>query len=63
MKGKTIIVIAHKLSTIKNADKIIVFRDGKISESGKHQELLSNKSTYSTLWNKYIEAQKWSYYE
>ena len=50
-KERTTIVIAHRLSTVKNADNIIVIDKGKIIESGKHQVLLNNKNVYSDLWN------------
>ncbi len=51
MKGKTSFVIAHRLSTVKNADCILVIKDGMISESGTHDELLSLGGFYSTLYN------------
>ncbi|OHT13464.1 ABC transporter family protein [Tritrichomonas foetus] len=47
--GKTAIIVAHRLATVKNADKILVFKAGKIIESGKHEELLSKNSYYSDL--------------
>jgi ABC-type multidrug transport system fused ATPase/permease subunit len=47
---KTTIVIAHRLSTIMHADKIIVFDEGKIVETGTHDELMSNKGIYAMLW-------------
>ncbi|PIA58603.1 hypothetical protein AQUCO_00500501v1 [Aquilegia coerulea] len=50
MVGRTTVVVAHRLSTIKNADTIAVFQDGKIVETGTHEELLSDpKSAYSLL--------------
>ena len=49
-KKKTVIMIAHTLSIIKNADKILVVSDGKILEEGKHQELLYNKEKYYKMW-------------
>ncbi len=47
---KTIILIAHRLSTVKNADKIIVLEKGKVTEEGTHQELLSKEGKYYHLW-------------
>jgi ABC-type bacteriocin transporter len=52
---KTIIIIAHRLSTIKNADKIIVLENGNLVEEGTHEEILSNNSAYSRLWNQQFE--------
>ena len=49
--GRTVIVIAHRLKTIKNADNIIVLEEGRIAEQGKHQELLDNKGLFAKLWN------------
>ena len=49
--GRTVIVIAHRLKTIKNADNIIVLEEGRIAEQSKHQELLDNKGLYAKLWN------------
>ncbi|KAK9469166.1 P-loop containing nucleoside triphosphate hydrolase protein [Lipomyces arxii] len=48
-KGRTTIAVAHRLSTIQNADVIFVFENGKVLESGTHQELLKNKSKYYDL--------------
>ena len=48
---KIILIVAHRLSTIKKADKILVLNSGKISEYGKHQELLRKEGLYSQLWN------------
>lgn len=54
MKNKTTIVVAHRLSTIMDSDIILVVKDGKIEEIGKHHELLSNKGFYYKLY----ESQK-----
>ncbi|MFD2288407.1 ATP-binding cassette domain-containing protein [Pedobacter petrophilus] len=51
MAGKTSILIAHRISTIKNADKILVLDDGKIIEQGTHSELLSLNKRYTELYN------------
>lgn len=49
--GRTVIVIAHRLKTIKNADNIVVFENGSIVEQGRHQQLLDNNGLYARLWN------------
>ncbi|MEK7471470.1 MAG: ABC transporter ATP-binding protein [Patescibacteria group bacterium] len=51
MKGKTTIVIAHRLSTVQKMDRIIVLNKGKIAEEGTHKELLEKKGIYADLWN------------
>ena len=55
LKGKTAIIIAHRLYTIKNADNIVVMNKGRIIEQGTHKELLQNKSEYWHLWNLYSD--------
>lgn len=50
-KGRTTIVVAHRLSTIKNADEIAVIADGKVIEQGKHSELINKNGLYSELYN------------
>ena len=50
MRGKTTIVIAHRLSTLRNMDRIIVIKNGKIIESGSHKELLECKGAFCSLW-------------
>nr|WP_320037788.1 peptidase domain-containing ABC transporter [uncultured Bacteroides sp.] len=49
--GKTIIVIAHRLSTVRNADKIVVLNKGCVAETGTHKELCETNGIYSKLWN------------
>ena len=51
MEGKTSFVVAHRLSTIKEADVILVMKDGNIIEQGKHDDLLKQGGFYSTLYN------------
>ena len=48
--GRTTIIIAHRLSTVRNADKIYVLDQGRIAESGTHEQLLSQSGIYSSLW-------------
>ncbi|MDO5089821.1 MAG: ATP-binding cassette domain-containing protein, partial [Leptotrichiaceae bacterium] len=55
LKGKTALIIAHRLYTIKNADNIVYMNKGKIIEQGTHEELLKNNSAYYHLWSKYNE--------
>lgn len=54
MKGRTSILIAHRISTIKNADKIIVLDDGKIVEQGTHEALMEQKGSYYELYEKQL---------
>lgn len=55
MKGRTCFVIAHRLSTVKNADRIVVMQDGAITEQGSHDELMSMGGFYSRLYNSQFE--------
>lgn len=58
-QDKTVIMIAHRLSTVVNADKIIVLKDGKIIEEGRHEELLNKHGLYHKMWNDYKQSVKW----
>jgi ATP-binding cassette subfamily B protein len=51
MEGRTSFIVAHRLSTIRNADVILVMKDGNIIEQGTHQELLEQKGFYANLYN------------
>lgn len=51
MQGRTCFIVAHRLSTVKNADLILVMRDGKIIEQGKHEELIALGGFYNKLYN------------
>lgn len=63
LKHRTSIVIAHRLSTVKNADRIIVLRKGSIVEQGNHAELLANGGHYAELYNTYFRHQSLEYIE
>ena len=56
MKGRTSFVVAHRLSTIRNASLILVMKDGKIIEQGRHEELLEKKGFYYNLYNSQFQA-------
>ncbi|MCC8417893.1 MAG: ABC transporter ATP-binding protein/permease [Rickettsia endosymbiont of Bryobia graminum] len=56
MQNKTVIVIAHRLSTLLNMDRILVFENGSIVEDGKHQALLENSKLYKKLWNSQVRG-------
>lgn len=58
-KDKTVIMIAHRLSTVTNADCIYVLADGKIAESDKHSELVAKNGIYSRMWNEYNKSVNW----
>ncbi len=60
MRGKTVIMVAHRLSTIRDADQILVFDRGRLAENGKHDELLSADGLYARLWRSYTRAQSWA---
>ena len=58
-KGKTVIMIAHRLSSIKDADCIYVLQDGKIVESGTHNGLIEQNGIFTKMWKNYSEAAEW----
>ena len=59
IKDKTVIVIAHRLKSIMDADKIIVLREGKIIEEGTHKSLMEKDGAYKMLWDLQFEAETW----
>ncbi len=56
MQGRTSFIVAHRLSTIRDADVILVMKDGKIIEQGRHEELLKENGFYANLYNSQFEA-------
>ena len=59
LKNKTVIMIAHKLSTIQDADQILVIEDGSISRKGTHNELMKQIGLYKKLWDMQYQTEKW----
>ena len=56
VKGQTLIVIAHRLSTVRDADKLYVIKDGVIDSEGTHEELLAQNGLYKKMWEAHIES-------
>ena len=57
MKGRTVFVIAHRLSTVRNSDTIMVLENGRVIERGSHDELLALKGTYYALYTGAVELE------
>lgn len=57
--GKTVIMIAHRLTTVATADKIYLLKDGKVAESGTHEALVADDTFYSRMWREYQTAANW----
>jgi len=60
MKDKTVIIIAHRLSTVRGANKIVVIDGGKVAEEGRHDGLVSAGGRYSRMWTQYTGAANWA---
>lgn len=58
-RGKTVIMIAHRLSTVVNADRIFVLREGKLAENGTFDELLKNGGIFANMWHEYQRSVEW----
>lgn len=58
-ENKTTLLIAHRLSTVVNADKILVIEKGRIAEEGKHEALLEKNGIYKSLWDEYRRSVNW----
>ena len=58
-QGKTVLMIAHRLTTVQDTDSIVVVNDGEIVEQGTHEELLSEEKYYYRMWNEYQQSVSW----
>ncbi|PMC23850.1 ABC transporter ATP-binding protein [Hoylesella buccalis] len=58
-QGKTVLMIAHRLTTVQDADSIVVVDNGEIVEQGTHKELLSEEKYYHRMWNEYQQSVSW----
>ena len=58
-KNKTVLMIAHRLSTVQDADNILVLSDGKIAEQGSHESLLAKQGVYAAMWEDYQRSARW----
>lgn len=58
-QGKTVLMIAHRLTTVQDADSIVVVDNGEIVEQGTHEELLSEEKQYHRMWNEYQQSVSW----
>jgi ATP-binding cassette subfamily B protein IrtB len=61
VKDKTVVVIAHRLRTIRHADQIVVLDRGRVVETGDHEALLQKNGTYATLWREQERAKGWTF--
>lgn len=57
--GKTVLMIAHRLTTVQDADNIVVVHDGRIAEQGTHQQLMEQATLYYKMWNEYQKSVAW----
>jgi ABC-type multidrug transport system fused ATPase/permease subunit len=56
MRDKTVIAIAHRLSTLRAMDRIVIVEDGQIVEDGSHEELIRLGGVYASLWNRQVSG-------
>lgn len=56
---KTVIMVAHRLSTVQDADQILVMKNGAIAESGTHSDLIKHQGEYAKMWDNYNKTVQW----
>ena len=59
-EGKTVLMIAHRLTSVMSADNILVINEGKIAEQGTHRELVEKQGLYTRMWKEYQQSVKWT---
>ncbi len=62
-KGKTVIMIAHRLTSVMNVDSILVLNKGRIIQRGTHNQLIDSDGQYSQMWSEYQKSAKWKIME
>ncbi|MCM5602391.1 ABC transporter ATP-binding protein [Xanthomonas hortorum] len=60
MRGKTVIIVAHRLATVRDVDQILVFERGRLVESGQHAALAAGGGVYARLWEHHAQARRWA---